>query len=116
MKNINQHSRVLLFEAVKDQNNLEKKTTKKELKGDFWHQKNMAAIAAFEDLGKLAHYRQHYSKHGYRKRKLEPFKDKVDGWKKFKKRKLNEAKAELQKQIDDGCDEESINKFEREIK
>lgn len=102
--------------AVKDQNNLEKKPTKKELKGDFWHQKNMAAIAAFEDLGKLAHYRQHYSKHGYRKRKLEPFKDKVDGWKKFKKRKLNEAKAELQKQIDDGGDEESINKFEREIK
>lgn len=102
--------------AVKDQNNLEKKPTKKQLKGDFWHEKNMAAIAAFEDLGKLAHYRQHYSKHAYRKRKLEPFKNKVDGWKAFKKRKLVDAKAELKKQIDDGNDQESIQTFERKMK
>merc|ERR1719499_302414 len=65
--------------AVKDQNNLEKKPTKKQLKGDFWHEKNMAGIAAFQDLGKLAHFRQFYSKNGYRKRKLDKFKDKVDG-------------------------------------
>ena len=41
---------IVIVEAVKDQNNLEKKPTKKQLKGDFWHEKNMAGIAAFQDL------------------------------------------------------------------
>jgi len=85
--------------VVKCQNNLEKKPTKKDLKGDFWHEKNLAAIAAFNDLGKLAHFRQHYSKNGYRKRKLEPFQGKVDGWKAFKKRKLTDAKKYIREKM-----------------
>jgi len=100
---------------VRDHDKLEKKRTKKDLKEDFWHQKNLAAIAAFDDLGKFEYYRTRFTKSAYRKRKLEPFKDKVDGWKKFKKRKLVDAKAELQKLIDGGANEQSIQKFKRQL-